>query len=144
MRQVFDQLLYDYALKWVGVPYIYGGNGYAGVDCSGLVLNILHTGGIELADMTAHQLSEHFYKVGAVNVWGFGALAFFGKSLSKVSHTGFLLDERRMIHAAGGDSKTTTLMEAERRAAFVRVSPVRYRQDFLFVVMPVYPHRPLQ
>ena len=47
----------DYALAQVGKPYIYGGTGPVGYDCSGLVMMSYQAGGIDLPRTTYQQVA---------------------------------------------------------------------------------------
>jgi NlpC/P60 family len=50
--------LYADAMKWLGVPYSFGGTTMAGVDCSGLVQALYHEIGIQLGRSTVQQITE--------------------------------------------------------------------------------------
>lgn len=43
------------AQSYLGVPYVWGGNGYSGVDCSGLVQQVYKSMGINLPRLSADQ-----------------------------------------------------------------------------------------
>lgn len=133
-------LLKAYALSFVGVPYRYGGeNPMSGLDCSGLVQHLLASCGMDPpGDQTAQGLYHYFSVNGSFNLWGCGALAFFGTAATKVVHVGMCLDNYRMIEAGGGDASITTLAQATSANAFVRIRPIKYRSDFLCVIKPFY------
>ena len=111
----------------------------AGMDCSGLVIVILHAADIIRDirfDTTAQGLYKMFEKAKVAP--SFGALSFYGRDLNQISHVGFCLSEKMMVHAASGDSSVVDRTSAEAKNAFVRVSPVTYRRDYLISVMPPY------
>ena len=58
----FDQLLYDYLMQWATIPYIYGGDSFYGIDCSGLVIEAMKSVGVlsPYYDGTAKHLFDHF------------------------------------------------------------------------------------
>lgn len=94
----------DYAKKFIGVPYVWGGNNLvakngqpAGVDCSGLVQQVFRHFGIELPRTTYEQIGEG----SAVGMKGLkpGDLVFFDtSSRSGADHVGIYLGGGRMIH----------------------------------------------
>lgn len=43
------------AQSYLGIPYVWGGNGYGGVDCSGLVQQVFRSQGIELPRLSSQQ-----------------------------------------------------------------------------------------
>jgi hypothetical protein len=67
-----------------------------------------------------------------------GAIAFFGKSPTQITHVAFCVDTVTMVEAGGGDSSTIGNEVASMQNAFVRLRPTRFRKDFLFSVMPLY------
>lgn len=132
-------LLQFYALSMLGTPYRYGGNCVIhGLDCSGLVCEILRAAGELKAheDLTAQQLYDRYENTGT----GFqqGGLAFYGPSVLKVTHVAWVIDSEFMIEAGGGDSSTSTLDKANSQNAVVRIRPIKYRKDFLLTAMPAY------
>lgn len=55
------RLIKDYALMWVMVPYEWGGDDFAGMDCSGFAQEILAAAGIDpKGDQTAQMLYNYF------------------------------------------------------------------------------------
>lgn len=135
-----DKLI-AYAMQFVGVPYKWGGaSPMEGLDCSGLVQEILRFSGEDPpGDQTAQGLYDWFSAPGrGAFVYGPGALAFYGESVLKITHVGFCLDQYRMIEAAGGGSRTTDREAAIRDKAFVRGALIKSRKDFLCVIKPNY------
>lgn len=132
--------LVDYAKSWLGVPYIWGGEGRDGVDCSGYVQQILQAAGIDpKGDQTADALFRHFYFHHSRRLLSppkAGALVFYG-SRDKKSHVAFALNEDLVIESAGGGSKTLTQSDALRDRAFVRIRPFDYR-TVEAILMPNY------
>lgn len=130
-------VLYDYALKHVGIPYKWGGNNpLTGFDCSGLVIDILQAAGVmRNVDMTAAELMEHFKS--KIPEADFGALVFFGAGTA--SHVGFALNKTLMLEAGGGDHTVTSRSVAEEKGACVRIRPIARRNDLLAICWPPYP-----
>jgi cell wall-associated NlpC family hydrolase len=134
-------LITQYAMRFVGVPYKWGGSHpLEGFDCSGFVQYVLKFAGIDPpGDQSAQGLYDYFIKTGRVGIKGPGALAFFGKAANRISHVGFCVDGLRMIHCASGDSTTVSLERAKAQGACVRGDLIAYRNDpFIAVVMPDY------
>jgi cell wall-associated NlpC family hydrolase len=133
MRDVLRNLV----LKLVGCPYIWGGaNPWTGLDCSGFVIwvfqvfNVLPSG-----DWTAASLSEHFADLTGERVVGsedLGDLVFYGPG-GKISHVMLCLGHGLCVGASGGDHTTTTVEDARRRGAQVKVKPISYRPDRIVV-----------
>jgi cell wall-associated NlpC family hydrolase len=126
-------ILRDYINALLCTPYRWGGsNPLVGLDCSGLVVELLTAAG-ELKhgqDFSAASLFDK-YKENQPTVAAFGTLSFYGKDLKNITHVGFCLDEDTMVEAGGGGSKTLTKEDAEKQGAWVRIRPIKYRSDFL-------------
>lgn len=138
------ELLKAYALSFLHQPYRWGGDDpLAGYDCGGMVQAILASIGMDPpGDQTAQGLFDHFSVNGSYNAWGLGALAFFGQSAKAITHVGFCLDSYRMLEAGGGDRSTTNLDQAIKQNAFIRIRPIKNRNDLIAMIKPFYPTRP--
>lgn len=124
------------AMQYLNVPYQWGGSNYLGLDCSGLVLKVLHDVGVTLPDMTANDLYNYCLKNGTQESMECGSLIFFGNE-EKVSHVAISLGEVEgrwlMIEAggAGSNSLKMTKKELAERDARVRIKPVSNRRDLI-------------
>lgn len=133
------QTLRDYALSFVGRFYIWGGDDPDGFDCSGISQEILASVGLDPpGDQTAQGLFNHFSVNGSHNVYGLGALAFYGESTTKITHVGFCIDQYRMLEAGGGGPQVKTHADAIRHNAFIRIRLIKGRKDLVAVVKPYY------
>jgi len=135
------RLLTDYALKFVGLPYKWGGSHpLEGYDCSGIVQEILSSVGLDPpGDQSAQNLYNYFQGgKSTVDKWGPGALAFFGASVTKITHVAFCLDQNRMLEAGGGDRSIQFAEDAIDKMAMVRIRLIRSRADLVSVLMPRY------
>jgi len=128
-----------YAWEWVLKPYIWGGDDFAGLDCSGLVVELMSSVGLLKGDMTAQGLYDYFLiagkRVKPQNA-DLGCLAFYGKS--KMTHVAFCVNKYQIIEAGGGGSDTNTSLEARRDNAWIRVRLLRHRRDLRAVLKPNY------
>jgi cell wall-associated NlpC family hydrolase len=135
------KLLVDYALRFVGVPYIWGGNNYlTGLDCSGFVQELLAMMGVDPpGDQTAQGLHNWLaQQTISLKIPQVGALVFFGNSPQSVTHVAMALDYYRMIEAGGGGSKTVDRETAAQQGAVVRIRPIDRRKDLVGIYMPKY------
>lgn len=133
--------LLQIALRYLGIKYKYGGkNPVSGFDCSGFVSEILKACGVvpHFADWNSQQLYDNLEKNANYDRWGLGSLAFFGKDSHSIEHVAFCIDQYIMIESAGGDHLTLTTDDAIAKNACVRIRPIKYRKDFLFVMKPDY------
>lgn len=133
------QLLYDLARSYLHTPYIWGGDDATGLDCSGLVIELLKSFGIVPSgfDATAKGLFNILKSRTGSTVTPtdqFGRLVFFGRDVSEISHVAFCLGGGLILEAGGGDSKTTSEAEAVKRNAFVRVRPLKSRSDLVAIL----------
>lgn len=134
-------LLLRTALSYLGTPYKYGGKSpVGGIDCSGFVSELLKGVGILPwnAEMSAQGIFNEIEKSGRTDRWGLGALAFYGSDVNHVDHVAFCIDQYRMIEAGGGDHLCLDVQTAALHNACVRVRPIKFRKDFLQVIMPAY------
>lgn len=86
------------ALSWLGVPYRFGGESKAGVDCSGFVSEVLKASGI---CAEPPRKSADYARFGTV-VEGKvapGDILVFGHG-GKTDHVGIALSEDAFVHAA--------------------------------------------
>jgi cell wall-associated NlpC family hydrolase len=87
-----------YACQQVGKPYIWGGNGSPGFDCSGLPQAAYAAAGITLPRVAQDQ-----YNAGPQLPTGQplqpGDLVFFGTSTTTITHVGIVISPAEMIDA---------------------------------------------
>lgn len=135
----FDKILYDYVMRFVGLPYRWGGDDpIQGFDCSGLMLELLWSQGMGPGvDTTAQGLRE-FYSKSQLAIGQFGALAFYGTP-QKATHVAFCLNHLLMVEAGGGGSTTVNEDIAAKQNAVVRIRPTRKRKDLIGFVLPPWP-----
>ena len=92
--------LKNIALKYLNSPYLWGGRSPFGIDCSGLVQQVLRIGGYHLPRDSGHQ-SQVGSKVSTLDEVIAGDLAFFADDHGKVNHVGIILEDNDILHASG-------------------------------------------
>ncbi len=93
--------LAERAMRFIGIPYLWGGTTAKAFDCSGFVKRVFLLEGVELprdSDLQA-RMGEHIdpEDMGSVRV---GDLLFFGEG-NTISHVAIALSAGRFIHAYG-------------------------------------------
>jgi cell wall-associated NlpC family hydrolase len=87
-----------YALAQLGTPYLWGGDGPGGFDCSGLVQAAYATAGIQLP-RTAQEQFDAGPLVPDGQQLEPGDLVFFGAGASDVTHLGIMVSQTEMVDA---------------------------------------------
>jgi len=91
-----------YAKKYIGTPYLYGGNSKKGFDCSGFTQYVLGHHGYNLP-RTAQSQGDNYTKIKSSEATK-GDLVFFGSGKKNISHVGIISSEKgksiTMIHAS--------------------------------------------
>lgn len=91
--------IYNYALDYVGSPYVFGGvSKENGIDCSGLVLRAYENFGLALPHLAKSQAD--YGKIVAFGEEKAGDLVFFGSSYDNIYHVGIADGMGNMVHAA--------------------------------------------
>lgn len=120
----------EYALKFIGRPYIWGGDGSGkcggGFDCSGLVLECLWAFGLyDGPDVTAQGLHKALKAKGwrevPLHFESAGDVLFFGKDLQHITHTALSIGNGLMVEAYG----TSKCKTPATSTGMVRVRPIR-------------------
>jgi len=88
------------ALKFAGTPYLWGGRSLFGMDCSGFTNVVFKLSGIKLR-RDAWQQSEQGMLVSFIDHSRAGDIAFFHNEEGKITHTGIILEGKKIIHASG-------------------------------------------
>lgn len=86
------------AMTYMGVPYVWGGNTRAGLDCSGLVKQVWNQYGINLP-RTAREQATVGTPVGINELQAGDRLYFICKG-SVIDHTGIYIGNNTFIHAS--------------------------------------------
>lgn len=134
-------MIIPYARLFIGTPYKWGGKSpLEGFDCSGFVQECLKYADMDPpGDQSAQIYFDHFVKSSLISEARPGALVFYGKSTSMITHIALCTSEHLVIAASGGDSTTTSLSRAIEQRAFVKERPLNGRSDIVAIIMPNYP-----
>lgn len=127
-------------MDYIKIPYIYGGNDPAtGLDCSGLVMNVMRKIGLApLKDTSSQGLFQHYSNTGVrvlTRSIDLGDLLFFGNK-DHIHHVALGLNSFLMLEAGHGDSSVTSVDIAQKRGAYVMVSPISKFKDLYAVLRP--------
>ncbi len=86
-------------VRWLGVPYLYGGTTPNGVDCSGLAQAVYQkVYNINLERVTVN-MAQRTRRVNRRNLQE-GDLIFFKINNRKVSHVGIYISNNKFVHAS--------------------------------------------
>jgi hypothetical protein len=81
-----------------GIPYVYGGQNNAGLDCSGFIVQLLRRAGYNIEDLTADQLLTTIFTQKVVgDVRGTIECAFLIDGSGHASHVELILDHNSRI-----------------------------------------------
>ena len=106
----FDEML-RFSIKFIGLPYTWGGTSSFGFDCSGFVQFLYRNSGIELPRDARQQIvAPGMQPIQTCELKG-ADFIFFGKTPEKISHVGLYLKNNIFIHASAllGPSPTVQI-----------------------------------
>jgi cell wall-associated NlpC family hydrolase len=90
----------EYAKRFVGLPYLWGGVSTYGFDCSGFAQMLGRRRGVDLPRDARLQVHWNGFQEVEKPDWRPGDFLYFGKSIDRVTHTGMYIGGGMMIHAA--------------------------------------------
>ena len=106
-RQLTQDNIVREALRYVGMPYLWGGAAVGGLDCSGLTRMVFYMNGLLLPRNASQQarcgmaIDTEGVRQGDYSSLERGDLLFFGnRDTGRVSHVGIYLGGARMVHAS--------------------------------------------
>jgi cell wall-associated NlpC family hydrolase len=120
-------IIVDYAFMFIGIPYRWGGsNPMQGLDCSGYIQQCLAAIGKDpTGDQTAQSLYDIMRSYCKEDIVRKGTILFFGANKKSITHVALAYNEKFMLEAGGGGSSTTSLEQAIKADAFIRMRPIR-------------------
>lgn len=93
------QFIADFALQFVGYPYVWAGNSPAGFDCSGFTQYvILNTVGVNIGHASGGQMGYGTW-VDAGDLQPGDLVFFAGTYGAGISHTGVYIGDGQFVHA---------------------------------------------
>lgn len=93
------------SLRFLGLPYTFGGRSSFGYDCSGFVQMLYRQMGIAIPRDSKNQVNWEGFKEIPMEALQPGDLIFFGREIPKINHVGLYLGNGRFIHANVLDNK---------------------------------------
>jgi cell wall-associated NlpC family hydrolase len=112
-----------YALAQLGTPYLWGGEGAGGFDCSGLVQAAYTAAGVALPRVAQAQYDATATNTVPLDQLRPGDLVFFGASTGAITHVGIVVSPGEMV-------------DAPHTGADVRIEPYDW-PDLLAATRPV-------
>jgi gamma-D-glutamyl-L-lysine dipeptidyl-peptidase len=91
--------LADFAKRFLGLPYTWGGTSAFGFDCSGFTQMLSRRAGVAIPRDAKPQAHWDGMDEVARDALRPGDLIYFGAEYDKISHTGFYLGDGTFIHA---------------------------------------------
>jgi cell wall-associated NlpC family hydrolase len=88
-----------YALTQLGTPYLWGGEGSGGFDCSGLVQAAYTAAGVALPRVAQAQYDATASSAVPLDQLRAGDLVFFGTSTGAITHVGIVVSPGEMVDA---------------------------------------------
>ena len=101
-RRVVRDRLVTTGMRFLGIPYLWGGTTPKGFDCSGLMQRIFQLHGV-LISRDSDMQSRHgrIKPAGVSDGLNTGDLLFFGKPAGHISHVAMYLSDSLILHAYG-------------------------------------------
>ena len=122
----YNQVITE-AKKLIGTPYVFGGNGPSGIDCSGYIYYLFNKVGYSLPRETA----LNYFMLDSTKVTNPipGDIVYFKNTYIKtISHMGIYLGNNQFIHAASSGVQISSLSNSywkEHFVAFKRLNVVK-------------------
>lgn len=89
----------EYAMKYLGCDYVYGGSSPSGFDCSGFTSYVYKKFGYNLSRSSVDQANDGT-KVNKDDLQPGDLVIYKNQSLTKIGHVGIYIGNNKMIHAS--------------------------------------------
>ena len=89
-----------YAMQFLKSPYLWGGKGFMGIDCSGFTQVIYFLCGMTIP-RDANEQEKIGKQISSISYAKKGDLIFFQNDNSNINHVGIYLGANKIIHASG-------------------------------------------
>jgi hypothetical protein len=99
-EKIKPEIILEYAMSYLGAPYLWGGKSPFGIDCSGFVQVVYMMHGIQLP-RDASQQAMVGEDISLLEEARAGDLLFFDNEEGQIIHVGIVLNDRKIIHASG-------------------------------------------
>jgi lipoprotein Spr len=113
ISELYGDKILNLAMKYIGLPYCYGGLGKKCIDCSGFVLRVFGELGIDLPH-NAQAQSKYGTVIKSKDELIKGDVVFFKgsyKTSNFITHTGIYDGNNMFVHASSGSGVTITSMD---------------------------------
>lgn len=97
----------EYAKKFVGYKYVYGGSGPTTFDCSGFTMYVFKQFGKSLPHSAASQ-ANYGKKVSTTDIQIGDLLVFYDRAKTSIGHVGIYIGNNKFVHAANSTRGVTT------------------------------------
>ncbi|MGI4788260.1 MAG: C40 family peptidase [Janthinobacterium lividum] len=98
------------AQGYLGVPYVWGGNTAAGIDCSGFVKAVYAAHGISLPRVSGDQATVGYdVPRGDWSKWVAGDRMYFACHHARIDHTGMYIGGGYFIHSSMGHGQSVAI-----------------------------------
>jgi cell wall-associated NlpC family hydrolase len=101
--KISGEKIIEQARKFLGIPYLWGGNSSKGFDCSGFVQTVFRMLNVYLPRDSGPQSrdGETILLEGGPDTFRVGDLLFFGKSAKRINHVAIYIGNGLYIHSRG-------------------------------------------
>ena len=97
----------EYAKKFVGYKYVYGGSGPTTFDCSGFIMYVYKQFGKSLPHSAVSQ-ANYGKKVSTTDIQIGDLLVFYNRAKTSIGHVGIYIGSNKFVHAANSTRGVTT------------------------------------
>ncbi len=98
-RRLSVDKMIEQAMRFIGIPYLWGGKTPLGLDCSGFAQLVFKLAGVELLRDAYMQFDQSDLEKVEKGKEKKGDLVFFGREGGRVSHVGIMINEKEFINA---------------------------------------------